>query len=1295
MFNKFNQIFFDGDSLSINVITFSEKEGGVDDVSCTLYNPIGAPMVINLYTTNYIEWKNHNILIFNNSYQEGEWSINITIIRDGLDPYKISKIFYLKHSIKPSLFFNAIDVIRLKQVAYGPMKATWYELLSQALQLVKATPKVELDITDDTTLYQTNIEKLAFAYIITEDPVFLRSAELWMVRIANYSSWAIWNAAPDLQRAHLAMGLMIGIDMLFYDIAVENRTFILNRLILEGKNLYRIVENTKELHVDSYDDNHCWITMAALATLAYGLGPIIDTSLWKNELKFRIQKIYSTFYDDGSSHEGINYWNYGFQYVVYFTELVRRFDNENYFNQSCFLNALKFRLYYMLPDRAQSLLLGDSNYYLNHNTWVTILLANIFNDSYAQWVSFNSNKYINTPLSFNKAGTGTGEFFRSKSYSLSGEYSFYVVDNETTKYTYARSHRFPVNYTKKFIASGWVRSDQPTHYSIAIVFQDSNGYDVYPLIYESTTPASANWTRFEFNVTGHEASPSITCVRIYLRPYKTTSDTGKVYFDDLCMYEYGSIENLIPNPGAEEMYASVHPWNIVFYNYNVIQKHPEEGLPLYNYFNNHGVFIQRNNWSDDAAHFMFKCGPIRGGHEHPDTNSFLLTYGSRNLIIDDGYTWKKETKTHNTILFDNQGQIGEGGTYTGVPEQDQWGSISNLLMNNEFAMMVGNGAPVYDTSIGLQKWDRTIYAFAGGYYFIHDSIRLDSPKNITWLLHHSASEISGTNRVKFIYGDKNMTLFRCLNFSSYAQIYLEDAFYVPQKKPNGDFNNNLEYFPLGRQYRINPITNLDSYELLHLIVPNSQDPLTYNAFDTGMNYNGMYIKYPDEEVWIACAHELKPQQLYTIYYDGSGMIRRNVASSETVYYVMMDGTYLKDGDSSIISLSARGGAMVKYYANKNLSATIQSNSDIIASLNITRPNGSLRPEKISINLDGAYIDSSLYNYNKETGIVHLNLSAGIHQIFISHDIQPPFLTIIFEEMSFSNNSYVNQKNITVKFLTIDEGIGVSNTTVRVDGFIKDIILGEGDHSLIISNLSEGLHLIKVESIDFYGNSIIQSINLTIDLTPPEILITDNTTTEGIKNKYLVFYLEASDTLSGLQTFTIELIDNNEKIIWKNDTTILPEGLKTYIEMISFDINEYNLSYGTYSLRVNATDRAGNLEIQEVSIVITGEKEPNYLLFLLIGLGISVAIVSILTLYKKKSKSQADKLKNIQLEDLYMKEKKLEEIKSDIKDLKSQKEKKELILNKMRSLDSEISKLEKDVKKLDLKFSMRKKKSKRT
>lgn len=1294
---EFNKIFFDGNALSINIVTFSEKEGGVNDVLCTLYNPFGTPMIINLYTSDYIEWKNDNVLFFDLSYPEGEWSINITILRNGLNPYNISKIFHLKHPFKPSLFFNAEDFIKLRQIAYGPMKATWYELLLQTLELVKRTPKKELDINDDTTNYQNIIEKLAFAYIITENPIFLRSAELWMVSIANYSSWAIWKQAPDLQRNHLAMGLMMGLDMLFYDIAEENRTFILNRLILEGKNLYQIIENTKELHIDSYDNNHCWITMATLATLAYGLDQIIDTSAWKSELKFRIQKIYSNFYEDGSSHEGINYWNYGFPYVIYFTELVRRFDNENYFNQSYFINALKFRVYYMLPDRAESLLLGDSNYYLNHNTWVTMLLANIFNDPYAQWVSFNSNKYINTPLSFNKAGNGTGEFFRSKSYSHSGEYSFYVVDNETTHYTYAQSYRFPVNYTKKFTVSGWVRSDQPTDYSVPIVFQDSNGYDVYPVIYESTIPASTSWTRFEFNITGQEAFPSIVYARIYLRPYKTVSDIGRVYFDDLSMCEYTSIENLIPNPSAEEMYASVHPWNIVFYNYSVIQKHPEEGLPLYNYFNNHGVFVQRNNWSDDALHFMFKCGPIRGGHEHPDTNSFLLTYGSRNLIIDDGYTWKKETQTHNTILFDNQGQIGEGGTYTGVPEEDQWGFISNLLMNDEFAMMVGNGAPAYDESIGLQKWDRTIYAFAGGYYFIHDSIRLDSPTNITWLLHHSASEIIDTNRIKFIYGDKNMTLFRSINFSSNAQIYLEDSFYVPQLKPNGDFNDNLEYFPLGRQYRINPTINFDSYELLHLIVPNSQDPLTYNALDTEVNYTGMHITYQDEEVWIACANELKPQQLYTLYHDGSGVIRRNINSSATVYYVMMDGTYLKEGDNSIISLSTRGGAMVKYCAHENLSATVQSNSDVIASLNITRPYGSLRPEKISVKLDGAFINSSFYEYNIETGIVQLMLSPGVHQIFISRDIQPPNLNIRFGEMSFSNNSYINKKNITISFLTIDEGIGVSNTTIRVDSLFNDIIGGEGIHSIVISNLSEGVHIIEIESIDFYENSIIQSIYITIDLTPPEILITDNTATEGIKNKYLVFYLQASDTLSGLQTFTVEIIDNKGTIVWKNDTKILPEGLKTYLEIMKIDINEYNLTYGVYNLRLNVTDRASNMEIQEFLIVIRNDnvnKEQYFLIFLLIVLGISVAIVSILILNKTKSRFQTNKIKNMQLEDLNMKEKKLEKIKSDIKDIKSQKEKKEIVLEKIKNLDSEINKLEKDIKKLDLKFSLRKRKSKK-
>jgi hypothetical protein len=51
---------------------------------------------------------------------------------------------------------------------------------------------------------------------------------------------------------------------------------------------------------------------------------------------------------------------------------------------------------------------------------------------------------------------------------------------------------------------------------------------------------------------------------------------------------------------------------------------------------------------------------LTGGHEHPDQNHFIISRGSDMLAVDDGYSYKKATRNHNTILIGNAGQWGEG-----------------------------------------------------------------------------------------------------------------------------------------------------------------------------------------------------------------------------------------------------------------------------------------------------------------------------------------------------------------------------------------------------------------------------------------------------------------------------------------------------------------------------------------------------------------------------------------------------------------------------------------------------------
>ena len=47
-------------------------------------------------------------------------------------------------------------------------------------------------------------------------------------------------------------------------------------------------------------------------------------------------------------------------------------------------------------------------------------------------------------------------------------------------------------------------------------------------------------------------------------------------------------------------------------------------LPNWHYFPDHGLFVFRSSWNNDAMYVAVKCGPMYGGHDHPDAGTFII-----------------------------------------------------------------------------------------------------------------------------------------------------------------------------------------------------------------------------------------------------------------------------------------------------------------------------------------------------------------------------------------------------------------------------------------------------------------------------------------------------------------------------------------------------------------------------------------------------------------------------------------------------------------------------------------------
>jgi hypothetical protein len=142
---------------------------------------------------------------------------------------------------------------------------------------------------------------------------------------------------------------------------------------------------------------------------------------------------------------------------------------------------------------------------------------------------------------------------------------------------------------------------------------------------------------------------------------------------------------------------------------------------------------------------------LEDGHVHPDVNSFILFADGRYLTGDSGYAGVPRTVEHNTLLVDGQGQGHEGthDAWAGMPyAQLNQIRLVKAEMSPAGFTAVGEGAPAYDSSLGLTRYQRTL-RFQNGRLEISDDVSDSRSVTYTELL-HSDTVISQTAKDQFV-----------------------------------------------------------------------------------------------------------------------------------------------------------------------------------------------------------------------------------------------------------------------------------------------------------------------------------------------------------------------------------------------------------------------------------------------------------------------------------------------------------------------------------------------------------------
>jgi hypothetical protein len=170
----------------------------------------------------------------------------------------------------------------------------------------------------------------------------------------------------------------------------------------------------------------------------------------------------------------------------------------------------------------------------------------------------------------------------------------------------------------------------------------------------------------------------------------------------------------------------------------------------------------------------------------------------------------------------------------------------------------------------------------------------------------------------------------------------------------------------------------------------------------------------------------------------------------------------------------------------------------------------------------------------------------------SLDMTPPSMTVSVPTVDGSNGWYISP--VTLTNTTVDTLSGVFRDRHRVDGGAWE----DGPSATV----SDGIHVVDFQTSDLAGNQTLESHPLSVDTTPPTVIVT-LPPPQGAAGWYtgsLEFSAEAIDALSGVQDIAYSL---DGGLTWQAGPLSLVEG--------------------RYTITTRVTDRAGNVSTSMDSV----------------------------------------------------------------------------------------------------------------
>jgi len=169
---------------------------------------------------------------------------------------------------------------------------------------------------------------------------------------------------------------------------------------------------------------------------------------------------------------------------------------------------------------------------------------------------------------------------------------------------------------------------------------------------------------------------------------------------------------------------------------------------------------------------------------------------------------------------------------------------------------------------------------------------------------------------------------------------------------------------------------------------------------------------------------------------------------------------------------------------------------------------------------------------------------------------------------------LNQATIILRWNTTDFENDIDHHEIYVDGNLVNGSIPASQTSYVLT-LSEGMHNITIRTMDMSRNMDEDTIEITIDTTPPSIIISYPQNGEVITTPIITIEWDGDDEVSGIDHFEI-YVDGSPI------NTSIPVSQTNYT---------LELTEGTHNITIMAVDKAGNIGTDSIIVEIIATVTP--------------------------------------------------------------------------------------------------------